>query len=89
MGCRSGAGPSDVGGGICLDVDGVLGFVRDDNCEVVANAAARVLGLPMFVVLSPLFPFWELALPLWGNGVLEELPVNNRETSTLCECVYV
>ena len=69
----SGAGPSDAGGGICLDVDGVLGFVRDDNCEVIADAAARVLGLPAFAVPPPLFPLQEPALPLWGDGALEEL----------------
>ena len=69
----SGAGPGDAGGGICLDVDGALGFVRDDNCEVVANATARVLGLPTFAVPPPLFPLWELALPLWGDSALEEL----------------
>ena len=69
----SGASPSDAGGGICLDVDGVLGSVRDDNCEAAFDAAARVLGLPVAMAPPPLFPLWELALPLWGNGALAEL----------------
>ena len=70
---RSGTSPGDAGGSICLDVDGVLGSMRDDNCEAVFDAAAQVLGLPMAVAPPPLFPLQELALPLWGDGALVEL----------------